>query len=118
MGESQNQKFDELIAKLKAFGQKVKSTRDGFGQPLADRVGTRLDRLLTQHNGDSNPRQPQQPQEPKVVCPKCGHSFSEDIAFCSTCGFSFQEQKREQAKAVFEREQNERNSRIGVITGG
>jgi len=116
MGESQ--KVDELLQKLKSLGDRAKSTRSQLGSPLVDRVLERVGRIsekLPQHNGDSNPRQPQQPQEPKVVCPKCGHSFSEDIAFCSTCGFSFQEQKREQAKAVFEREKIERGSRVGVV---
>jgi len=116
MGESQNQKFDELIAKLKAFGQKVKSTRDGFGQPLADRVGTRLDRLLTQHNGDSNPRQPQQPQlEVRRTCPKCGRSFNELVDFCN-CGYSFRAQEIEERHQREDRERLERNSRASIIS--
>jgi len=115
MAENQNQKLDELIAKLKAFGQKVKSTRDGFGQPLADRVGTRLDRLLTQHNGDSNPRQAQQPPQETLVCPKCGVLALQGSHFCSSCGFDFEAEQRRQVKEGFEREKLERAARVGVL---
>jgi ribosomal protein L37E len=117
--ENQNQeKLDELIAKLKAFGQKVKSTRDGFGSPVTDRVATRLDKLLTrlpQHDGGSNPRQPQQPQESTLVCPRCGVLAPPASHFCSRCGFDFEEEQRQQAKAAFEREKIERAGRVGVL---
>ena len=111
-----NEKIDELITKLKALGQKVKNSRDDFGQPLADRVGTRLDRLLTrlpQHNGDSKPQQP--PQEPTLVCPKCGVLALQGAHFCSSCGFDFSAEARRQLKEGFEREKLERGARVGVV---
>jgi ribosomal protein L37E len=115
---AESQKFDELIAKLKAFGEKLKSARDGFGSPVTDRVATRLDKLLTrlpQHDGGSNPQQPPQPQEVKT-CPKCGLQAVQGSHFCSDCGFDFSAEARRQLKESFEREKLERGSRVGIIT--
>ncbi|MCJ7424114.1 hypothetical protein MUP01_07585 [Candidatus Bathyarchaeota archaeon] len=122
MVETQNQKIEELLDKIKTLGNRAKEVRSSFGQPVQDRLLDRLNKLssrLPQHNGGSNPQQQlQTPQVPKLVCPKCGQSFVEDISFCSGCGFDFSAEKRRQLKEGFEREKLERNSRMGVIAGG
>jgi hypothetical protein len=109
-----HEKIDELLGKIKTLGNRAKAVRTSFGQPLADRVGTRLDKLLTrlpQHDGgDSNPR----PQAPLKVCPRCGRPFFENVDFCN-CGFSFGEEKRRQEREQIEGERVERNGRMGVI---
>jgi len=119
LGETQNQKVDELLQKLKSLGERAKEARSSFGQPLADRLLDRLNKVtnrLPSGNGDS--RSQQQPQsEVRRTCPKCGRSFNEDVNFCN-CGFDFSAEARRQLKESFEREKLERNSRLGVITGG
>jgi ribosomal protein L37E len=113
MTANQNQKLDELVQKLKDLGQRLKSTREGFGSPLTDRIFERVNRIsakLPSGNGNSHPQQPPQPQEPKVVCPRCGKTFLEEIAFCSGCGFDFSAEARRQLKEGFER-----GARVGVV---
>lgn len=119
LGESQNQKFDELLQKLRSLGEKAKTTRTRLGTPLVDRVFDRVDKLssrVAQHDGDSNPRQqPQQPQELTLVCPKCGVLAVQGAHFCSACGFDFSAEARRQLKEGFEREKLERSARTGII---
>lgn len=117
MAENQ-QKINELITKLKALGQKVKSTRDDFGSPLIDRVLQRVGKISQNlpGNGENRPQQPPQPQEPKVVCPRCGKTFLEDAPFCSGCGFDFQAEQRRQQREQFDREKLERGSKFGIAT--
>lgn len=121
MAESQNQKIDELLLKVKALGQRVKSTRDSFGQPVADRLLDRLNKLssrLPQGDGESHnqqPQQPPQPEEAKISCPKCGVQAVQGVHFCSSCSFDFEAEKRRQQREQFEREKCERASRVGVV---
>jgi hypothetical protein len=116
VAESQNQKIDELVGKVKALGQRVKSTRDGFGSPLVDRALERLNRISAKlpNNGHAVNQQPQQP-EARRTCPKCGRSFNEDVDFCN-CGLSFREEKQKQMRREIERETLERSARMGVTT--
>lgn len=118
MAENQ-EKLDELLAKIKSLSGKVKTTRAQFGSPLVDRVLERVGRIsekLPQHDGGSNPRQqPQQPQESALVCPKCGVLALQGSHFCSSCGFDFEAEQRRQVKEGFEREKLERAARVGVL---
>lgn len=120
MSSADKEKIDELITKVRGLGEKVKSTRAELGSPLIDRIFERVNRIsakLPAGNGHAvNQQQPPQPQEPKVVCPRCGRTFLEDIAFCSGCGFSFQEQRRKQQRAELEKEKCERDARMGVVS--
>ena len=118
---SDREKIDELLLKLRSLGDRAKSTRAQFGSPLVDRALERLNRIsakLPSGNGHAVNQQPQQQpqQEPKVVCPRCGKTALEDIAFCSGCGFSFQQERRRQQREEIEKEKLERASRMGVIS--
>jgi len=119
MSSVDKEKIDELFLKLRSLGDRAKSTRAQLGSPLVDRIFERVNRIsakLPVGNGDSRSQQPVQAQEPRVVCPRCGKTFLEDIAFCSGCGFSFQEERRKQQREEIEREKLERASRMGVIS--
>jgi len=114
MSSNQNEKVDELFLKLRSLGDKLKSARAQLGEPLLDRIVSRASKNLARF-GDGKGVQPQQPQEPKVVCPRCGKTYLETIAFCSGCGFSFGEERRRQEREQIEGERVERNGRMGVI---
>jgi len=115
MAENQ-EKIDELVTKLKALGQRVKSTRDGFGNPLVDRVFERLNRISAKlpNNGHAASQLPQ-PEEAKISCPKCGVQAVQGVHFCSSCSFDFEAEQRRQQREQFEREKCERASRVGVV---
>jgi hypothetical protein len=117
MSSVDKEKIDELLGKLRGLADRAKSTRTRLGTPLVDRVFDRVDKLssrLPQGDGDSHNQQ-SQPQTPLKVCPKCGHSFSEDVDFCN-CGFSFREERRRQERAEEETRRLERNARASVIS--
>ena len=115
MGESQ--KVDELLQKLKSLGDRAKSTRSQLGSPLVDRLFDRVDKLSSRlpQNGDSRSQQQPPQAEVRRTCPKCGRSFSEDVAFCN-CGYSFRAQEIEERHQREDRERLERNSRASIIS--
>lgn len=116
MTESQNQKIDELLSKVKTLGSRVKEVRSSFGEPIMDRILSRANKNLARF-GDGNGVQtqpPPQPQEPKLVCPKCGKIFLEDVPFCSGCAFPFLEEKHRRQREDDERQRLERFSKMGV----
>jgi len=119
MSSENHEKIDELLLKLRSLGDRAKSTRAQLGSPLVDRVLERVNRIsakLPVGNGDSRSQQPVQAQEPRVVCPRCGKTYLETIAFCSGCGFSFEEARRKQEREQIEGEKIERTGRMGIIT--
>jgi len=122
MAENQSEKMDELFNKLRGLADRAKSTRAQLGAPLVDRALERLTKISAKLPNDGHAQQsqqqPQQPQESTLVCPKCGVLALQGSHFCSSCGFDFSAEARQQLKESFEREKLERNSRIGVITGG
>lgn len=119
MGESQNQKVDELLQKLKSLGERAKEARSSFGQPLVDRVLERVNKISAKlpNNGHAQQSQQAQLQELKN-CPKCFKQLGQDVRFCEKCGFDFQGLEREEARKLENRLELERTSRMGVITGG
>jgi hypothetical protein len=120
MATENQEKFDELLTKLRTLGSRAKGIRAQVSEPVLDRILARANKNLARF-GDGNgvqrpqPQQAQQPQEPTLVCPKCGVLALPGSHFCSSCGFDFEEEQRQQAKAVFEREKIERGSRVGVV---
>jgi len=119
--ESQNQKVDEFMQKLKSLGDRAKQARSSLGSPIVDRLLDRVSKVSNRlppdgHAPQEAQREPQ--QEAKISCPKCGVQAAQGSNFCVSCGFDFQEAARQRAREGFEREKLERSGRMGVISGG
>lgn len=111
------EKLDELITKLKALGDRAKTTRAQFGSPIMDTILARANKNLARFgDGDGVQRQPpQQPQlEMRRSCPKCGLQTVQEAQFCSDCGFSYRAQEIEERHRREDRERLERNSRASI----
>jgi ribosomal protein L37E len=123
MGESQNQKVDELLQKLKSLGARAKEARSSLGSPIADRLLDRLGKVsnrLPPGNNGHDPQQAQQaqqqPQEATISCPKCGTHALQGSHYCSACAFDYSEESQKQLRQKIEREALERSAKMGVAS--
>lgn len=111
------EKLDDLFLKLRSLGDRAKSARAQLGEPIMERVFTRVSKTLTRF-GDGNgvQQQPQQqPEPPGRICPKCGVPALQEARFCSRCAFDFEAQESSERHRREEEERLERFSKMGVV---
>jgi len=116
MSSVDKEKLDDLFLKLRSLGDRAKSARAQIGEPIMERVLTRVSKTLTRFGDGTGVRQEQpQPQPPGRICPKCGVPALQEARFCSRCAFDFEAQESSERRRREEEERLERFSKMGVV---